>query len=439
MGSDPFVPVYNAGMGTNVVMPQMGESIAEGTITKWLKKVGDKVGRDEALLEISTDKVDTEIPSPAAGVLGQILAEEGKTVDVGTVIAVIAGEGEKAAPAPAPAATPQKAAVAAAPAKAAAPPAAPPVPAGPIPRVANGRFYSPLVRSIATAEGVAEGELAQIAGSGAGGRVTGEDLKRYLATRSRGAAGGRPAPAAAPAPGRDDRVVPMDRMRGLIAKHMVESIQTSAHVYIMTECDVSAIVAFRERHKEAFAERTGEKLTYTPFFLKAAALALRDFPFVNAQVNPAAAQITLKGGIHVGMAVAVPRDDGSFGLIVPVLRNADTMPLGEMARQVNDLAKRGRDGTLRPEEPQGGTFTVTNMGVFGSYGGLPIINQPQVAILGLGAIQKRPVVADDAIVIRSMVFLSVGIDHRLVDGALGGQFLERIRWYLENFETWQLF
>ncbi len=433
-------------MGTNVVMPQMGESIAEGTITKWLKKVGDKVGRDEALLEISTDKVDTEIPSPAAGVLGQILAEEGKTVEVGSVIAVIAAEGEKTAEAPAaraPAATKAPAAVATkAPAVAVAappPPAAPPVPAGPVPRVANGRFYSPLVRTIATAEGVGEAELAKIPGSGAGGRVTGEDLKRYLSTRSRGGAGERAQQAAAPAAGRDDRVVPMDRMRGLIAKHMVESIQTSAHVYIMTECDVSGIVAFRERQKEAFAERTGEKLTYTPFFLKAAALALRDFPFVNAQVNPAAAQITLKGGIHVGMAVAVPRDDGSFGLIVPVLRNADSMPLGEMARQVNDLAKRGREGTLKPEEPQGGTFTVTNMGVFGSYGGLPIINQPQVAILGLGAIQKRPVVVEDQIAIRSMVFLSVGIDHRLVDGALGGQFLEHIRWYLENFETWQLF
>ena len=230
----------------------------------------------------------------------------------------------------------------------------------------------------------------------------------------------------------------MDRMRGIIAEHMVASIQTSAHVYIMTECDMTSIVEFRNRHKESFLERTGEKLTYTPFFLKACALALRDFPYVNAQINTQAGQITIKGEVNVGMAVAVPRGDGTFGLIVPVIRNADMLPLKEIARQVNDLAARGRDNALRPDEPQGGTFTVTNMGVFGSLGGLPIINQPQVGIVGLGAIQKKPVVVDDEIVIRSMVLMSIGIDHRLVDGALGGQFLERIRWYLENFETWVL-
>jgi len=206
----------------------------------------------------------------------------------------------------------------------------------------------------------------------------------------------------------------------------------------MTECDVEEIVAFRARHKESFAERTGEKLTYTPFFIKATALALRDFPMVNAQINPAAGQIIKKGDINVGMAVAIPRDDGSFGLIVPVIKNADVLPLREIARQVNDLAARGRVGQLQPDEPMGGTFTVTNMGVFGSLGGLPIINQPQVGILGLGAIQKKPVVRDDEIVARHTVLMSVGIDHRLVDGALGGQFLERIRWYLENFDSWVL-
>jgi 2-oxoglutarate dehydrogenase E2 component (dihydrolipoamide succinyltransferase) len=231
----------------------------------------------------------------------------------------------------------------------------------------------------------------------------------------------------------------MDRMRTLIAQHMVHSLHTSAHVFIMTECDMTGIVEFRERAKESFEQRTGEKLTFTPFFLKASALALRDFPFVNAQVNPEAAQITLKADVNVGMAVAVPHADGTYGLIVPVVRNADTLPLSELARQVNDLSRRGREGKLRPDEPQGGTFTVTNMGVFGSYGGLPIINQPQVAILGIGAIEKRPAVVDDEIVIRHKVFLSVGIDHRLVDGALGGQFLERIRHYLEKFETWILF
>ncbi len=444
-------------MATQVVMPQMGESIAEGTITKWLKKPGERVDKDEALLEISTDKVDTEIPAPAAGVLGQILVEEGRTVEVGTALAVIVAEGEKvdaaaaaapaapakAAPAPKPAAAPPSPKPAPAPAaRVAAPrPAAPAPPPRPAPAVAaapvkvprkvDGRFYSPLVRSIAEAQGVPEVELAAIPGSGAGGRVTKEDVLGYL--------GKRPARAAAASVPASDRVVPMDRMRGLIAQHMVHSIQTSAHVYIVTDCDMTGIVAFRERAKEPFEQRTGEKLTFTPFFLKASALALRDFPYVNAQVNAEAGQITLKGDVNVGMAVAVPNADGTYGLIVPVVRNADTLPLAEIARQVNDLSRRAREGKLRPDEPQGGTFTVTNMGVFGSYGGLPIINQPQVAILGVGAIEKRPAVVDDEIVIRHKVFLSVGIDHRLVDGALGGQFLERIRHYLEKFETWILF
>ncbi|HEX5135839.1 MAG TPA: dihydrolipoamide acetyltransferase family protein [Planctomycetota bacterium] len=446
-------------MATQVVMPQMGESIAEGTITKWLKKPGERVDKDEALLEISTDKVDTEIPSPAAGVLGKILVDEGRTVEVGTALAVIVAEGEKvdataaatlpAAPAnaPAPAARPAPAPAPAAVARPAAPvapppprpmppprpaaPAPPPVPAvaTKIPRTTNGRFYSPLVRTIAEAQGISEPELAGIAGSGANGRVTKDDVLAYLAKRPGGAVA-RPAA---------DQVVPMDRIRGLIAQHMVHSIHTSAHVFIMTECDMTGIVGFRERAKEPFERRTGEKLTFTPFFLKASALALRDFPYVNAQVNPEAGQITVKADVNVGMAVALPNADGTYGLIVPVIRNADALPLPEIARQVNDLSRRAREGKLRPDEPQGGTFTVTNMGVFGSYGGLPIINQPQVAILGVGAIEKRPAVVDDEIVIRHKVFLSVGVDHRLVDGALGGQFLERIRHYLENFETWILF
>jgi 2-oxoglutarate dehydrogenase E2 component (dihydrolipoamide succinyltransferase) len=235
-----------------------------------------------------------------------------------------------------------------------------------------------------------------------------------------------------------DQTVPLDRMRTLIAQHMVHSIQTSAHVYIMTDCDMTKIVDFRAAHKEIFLERTGEKLTYTPFFVKAAALALRDFPYVNAQVNPEAGQLTLKGRVNVGMAVAVPNPDGTYGLIVPVIRDADMQPLREIARQVNDFAHRGRAGQLTPEEPQGGTFTITNMGVFGSLGGLPIINQPQLAILGCGAIEKRPAVVNDEICIRHKMMMSVGIDHRLVDGALGGQFLERIRHYLENFEAWIL-
>jgi 2-oxoglutarate dehydrogenase E2 component (dihydrolipoamide succinyltransferase) len=305
--------------------------------------------------------------------------------------------------------------------------------------MSNGRFYSPLVRTIATDRGLSEQELAAVQGTGAGGRVTKDDLLGYLAQRPAAPAAAMPAPVFGPAGSAPaDQVVAMDRMRTLIADHMVASIQTSAHVYIMTDADVTDLVAFRARHKESFQERTGEKLTYTPFFIKASALALRDFPYVNAQMNREAAQITLKGQVNVGMAVAVPRGDGSYGLIVPVIRDADMLPLREIARQVNDLAARGRDGALQPDEPQGGTFTVTNMGVFGSLGGLPIINQPQVAILGLGAIEKRPAVVDDEVVVRHKVFMSVGIDHRLVDGALGGQFLERIRYYLENIEAWLL-
>jgi len=428
-------------------MPQMGESIAEGTITKWMKQVGDKIDRDEALLEISTDKVDTEIPSPSAGVLLQIIAEEGATVEVGTVIGVIGAEGEaveEAAPAVAAAAPAAAVPAAASPSPAPTPQPAPvavaaPVagaPASGIPRTSNGHFYSPLVRSIASAEGISADQLATIAGTGAAGRITKHDLLGWLKTKPAAAPTAFAAPAFGEVPG--DQIVPMDRMRQIIAHHMVESIQTSAHVYIMTEADVSGIVAFRKKYKDRFAERTGQKLTYTPFFLKAAALALRDFPMVNAQVNTTAKQVTVKGAVNVGMAVAVPNDDGTFGLIVPVLKNADMLPLSEMARQVNDFAARGRDGALTPDEPQGGTFTVTNMGVFGSLGGLPVINQPQVGILGLGAIKPKPVVVDGEIVVRDIVMLSVGIDHRLVDGALGGQFLERIRHYLENFEEWVL-
>jgi len=421
-------------MATEVVMPQMGESIAEGTITKWMKQVGDTIGRDEALLEISTDKVDTEIPSPAAGTLIKIVAEEGATVEVGTVIAIIGEEGEEAPDSPAPAKKEEPAPESEPePAKSAQKQPSPaPVataPASGVPRVANGRFYSPLVRSIASAEGVTAEQLKTVEGTGAGGRVTKRDLLAWLERKPA-------AVATAEAPG--DQTVPMDRMRQIIAHHMVESIRTSAHVYIMSEADVTGIVEFRRKHKESFAERTGEKLTYTPFFLKAAALALRDFQYVNAQLNTEEKTITVKGSVNVGMAVAVPKDDGTFGLIVPVVRDCDRLPLKEIAARVNDLAARGRTGDLKPDEPQGGTFTVTNMGVFGSLGGFPIINQPQVGILGLGAIRKTPVVRGDEIVARDTVLLSVGIDHRLVDGALGGQFLERIRHYLENFDEWVL-
>ncbi|MEM8883109.1 MAG: dihydrolipoamide acetyltransferase family protein, partial [Planctomycetota bacterium] len=332
------------------------------------------------------------------------------------------------APAPAPAPAPVAVAEAGAPASG-------------LPRMDNGRFYSPLVRSIATAENVSAADLATVNGTGAGGRVTKSDLLGWLQNRPAAAAATRAPTMAAPtlsgeAPA--DQVIAMDRMRKVIAHHMVESIQTSAHVYMLSDADVSGVVAYRKKFKESFLERTGEKLTYTPFFIKASAMALRDFPYVNAQINPDAGEITVKGAVNVGMAVAVPKDDGTYGLIVPVIKNADMLPLREIARQVNDFAVRGREGKLAPDDPMGGTFTVTNMGVFGSLGGMPIINQPQVAILGLGAIQPRPVVREGEVVARDMVLMSLGIDHRLVDGALGGQFLERIRYYLENLDEWIL-
>lgn len=458
-----------------ILMPKMGESVQEGTILRWTKKVGDAIERDEVIAEISTDKVDTEIPSPVAGTLVEIAAQEGETIGVGNVIAYIAtGAAAAATPAPAPVSAPASAptpaptpAVSAASVSsngsaasvAVAAPVATAVPAGPIPRSVGGRFYSPLVRSIAESEGVGVNELNAINGSGVGGRVTKNDLMGYLQNRTAAPAvapatvpaaapattAPTPAPAPAPKPvapavvsstgtkdyGPDTEVVPMDRMRQLIAEHMVRSKHTSPHVTEVGEADVTGLVRLREGNKDTFKKQEGVSLTYTPFFIAAVARALRENPWVNASVD--GTNVIVKKRVNVGMATALP--DGN--LIVPVIKDADRMNITGLAHAVNDLAVRARSKQLAPDDIAGGTFTVTNYGVFGLLHGAPIISQPQVAILGTGAIQKRPVVRElegqDLIVIRSMVYLSLSHDHRVIDGLLGGKFLSDVIRHLESF------
>ncbi len=460
----------------DMLMPQMGESITEGTIIKWHKKEGERVEKDEILLEISTDKVDTEIPSPESGVIQKLRAAEGDTVQVGAVIAEIETEGngrdvaaeQTATPAetvPEPAAAVQEAAqpqvveapaAAPAPGPAAAPapqptvvetppppPAAQPTPVTEAPPTDGKRrkFFSPLVRSIARAEGISLEELERIPGTGVNGRVTKNDILAYIEQRKKAPAApptAAPAPAAAPAyvpPTQpefaDDRVeiIPMDHMRKSIAQHMVNSVKTSPHVFAVSEADMTNLVRFREKHKEAFLKKEGFKLTYMPFIIQACAQALRDFPLVNSSVQED--KIVRKKYINIGVAVALENN----GLIVPVIKGADGMNLLGLARVANDLAQRARTRKLKPDEVQDGTFSITNMGVFGSLMGLPIINQPQVAILGVGVIKKRPVVINEAIAIRDMMYISLSFDHRIVDGALAGQFLERIAYYLTNYDT----
>ncbi len=443
-------------MSVEMVMPRMGESITEGTILKWLKKEGDTVERDEIILEISTDKVDSEIPSPTSGVLKKILAQEGDTVEVGNVIAEIAAEGEEPAAAAEPAPAAEEAnGKPAAPSPAPAAPA--PAPAAPEPvavaaqqpaPVADGekRFYSPVVRKIAAEEGVSAQELAGIPGSGASGRVTKKDILAWLENRGKQpqpaapAMPAQPAPQPAPAGGGmpampaqpatpaftgETRVVEMDTMRKAIAEHMVRSVQTSPHVYSISEADMTHIVAYREAVKDEFFRREGFKLTYQPFFMYAVAKALREYPDINVSVD--GTKVIYKGNINIGMAVAL-----DAGLIVPVAKNADMLNLLGMARMVNDLATRARSRKLKPDEVQDGTFTITNLGAFGNLYGTPIINQPQVAILGVGAIKKRVMVIDNNIAIRDMVYLSLGYDHRIIDGALGGRFLQAV---VRNLET----
>lgn len=436
-------------MKVEMLMPQMGESIAEATISKWRKKPGDSVQKDEVILEISTDKVDSEIPAPAAGVIAELLFNEGDVVPVKTKIAVIDTSGAGASTSNgAAAAVSAPAAASSAPQVEAAPK---PVVEVPSPskesKEESGRYYSPLVKSLAETHGVSLAELDSVSGSGQGGRVTKEDFLKYVESRG---AKSTPAPTSAPsaaqvaapsAPaarpastpsvewGSDGtRVVMMDAMRQAIADHMVKSKHTSPHVYSIQEVDVTNIANWRAKHKGAFEKSEGFSLSFTPFFLEATTKALEAFPYVNCSLD--GKKIVLKKHVNLGCAVAL----GNTGLIVPVIKKAEEKNLVGIARSLNDLAQRARNKKLVPDDVAGGTFTVTNPGVFGTIIGTPIINQPQVAILCLGAIKKRPVVIDDMIAIRQICYLTLSYDHRIVDGSLGGQFLAFIRDYLENWD-----
>ena len=430
-------------MSTNVVMPQMGESIAEGTIVRWIKKVGDSVDRDEPLFEISTDKVDAEIPSPAAGVLTDIKAKEGETVPVNSVVAVIGAAGEAAAAAPARASstkTPEPSskmpeAAVGQPEAARATPAPSSTPAAPArPQEAPSKEDlrrqkpSPVVRRIAREHHV---DIQQIQCTGIIGRVTKHDILDFIESGAAPPtpAAARPSPAAhipAYRPGENVQIVPMSVMRKKIAEHMVLSAHTSPHVYSVYEVNFWRVSALRDKRKAEF-EAAGAKLTFTAFIAKVVVDALRQFPVVNASID--GDNIVYKKDINLGIAVALEN-----GLIVPVIRNADEKNLLGLSRSINDLAGRARSKKLSPDDVQGGTFTITNPGIFGALYGLPLINQPQVAILGVGGIEKRAVVIDDAIAIRPMCHLSLGYDHRLIDGAEAGRFLSFIKERLEKFE-----
>jgi len=459
-------------MATDVVMPQMGESIFEGTITKWLKKPGDKVERDEPLFEISTDKVDAEIPSPSAGVLKEIKVGEGQTVPIQTVVAVIDGAGSAAAaPAPAPAkaaAPPAPAAVAPPPLPAArpapAPAAAAPAPAAPAAQRTGERIHSsPLVRRMAAEHGI---DLTTVPGTGAGGRISKQDIEAVIAASGAGAPAAAPAPSApaaaparpamppppapyaAPAPPAvsggqihvafesavprekiyfgNYQVEPMSNMRVRIAEHMVASKRVSPHVYSVDEIDMTKVASLRAKAKDEFEQRYETKLTFMPFFVKAAVAGLRAFPTMNASLD--GTNVVLHKEINIGIAVAL-----DWGLIVPVVKGADEKNVLGIQRTLNDLAERARAKKLKPEEVQEGTFSITNPGVFGGLFGLPVISQPNVGILGLGMIEKRPVVINDSIAIRSMCYVTLSYDHRVVDGAIAHQFLHKVKETLENW------
>jgi pyruvate dehydrogenase E2 component (dihydrolipoamide acetyltransferase) len=392
----------------DIVMPQMGESIVEGTLTKWLKKAGDRVDRDEPLFEISTDKVDTEIPSPAAGTLAEIIVEEGKTVGINTVV----GRIRNGASGPVPSASAPVATVVE-------------ETAGPL---------SPLVRKMARDNNI---DLNKVKGTGAGSRITKQDLETYLSQRPSAAVATLPTPVQVrppmrdvPAPMRGEaasaRVEPMSVMRQKIAEHMVFSKHTSAHVTTVHKADMSRIARLRARLKDDFQARYGYGLTYLPFVIRAASAALQQYPIVNASID--GTDIVFHRDINIGIAVALEN-----GLIVPVIRNADEKNVVGLQRSLVDLAARARSRQLRPEEVQGGTFSITNFGSFGSLFATPVINQPQVAILGVGAVVKEPVVVDDAIAIRSTAYLALTFDHRLIDGALGDQFTTKVKSALENW------
>ncbi|MEK0440531.1 MAG: hypothetical protein RLZZ504_1447 [Bacteroidota bacterium] len=446
-------------------MPKMGESIAEATIIRWLKNEGERVEKDEPIVEIATDKVDSEIPSTEAGILVKQLYKDGDVVKVGEPVAMINTEGGASAVAPAPTATPVAAPVVETPvavetAVAAIEnqiQAAQPV-AEPLSNADGSRFYSPLVLNIARTEGVSMVELETVPGTGKEGRVTKSDILAYVANRGTAAqpaavaaAPAAPAALAASAPvvsqntpakvevktsvslNPGDEVIEMDRVRKLIADHMVMSKHTSPHVTSFVEADVTNLVNWRNRVKDSFKKREGENITFTPIFIEAVAKAIKDFPMINVSVD--GSSIIKRKNINVGMAVA--QQNGN--LIVPVIKNADTMNLLGLTRAVNELANRARIGKLTPDEIQGGTYTLTNVGSFGNVLGTPVINQPQVAIMAVGAIRKKPAVLEteygDVIAIRHMMYLSHSYDHRVVDGALGGMFVRRVADYLEQWDV----
>jgi 2-oxoglutarate dehydrogenase E2 component (dihydrolipoamide succinyltransferase) len=438
-------------MPTDIIMPQMGESIVEGTITKWLKKPGDKVQRDEPLFEISTDKVDAEIPAPASGVLQEIKVGEGTTVGVNTVVGTIAVDGESAATKSAPV-SPKAASAPAAPAKEEpkTAPAPPPMPA-PAPVEDEGAEEarsSPLVRKIAREHGVS---LTQISGSGLGGRITKQDIMQFIENQGPGQPlPGQPLPTSVPAPTQPAAaapspqpprpqvpapypgdLVPMSNMRRLIAKHMIESRRTSAHVHCMYEVDLTRIVNLRNKLKAGFEQRHGARLTFMPFFVRAAIIAIQQWPIVNANIEGE----NIHYHRHVNMGIAVALD---WGLIVPVLKNAGDLNFLGLQRGITDLGERARTKKLKPEDVEGSTFTITNPGQFGAVFGLPIINQPNSAIMGVGGIMKQPMVVtdkdgNDSIAIRSVVHLTLGYDHRLIDGAVADQFMAQVK---KNLEMW---
>lgn len=418
-----------------LVMPKMGESIMEATILKWLKKPGDKIEQDESVLEVATDKVDTEVPSTHAGVLKEILAKEGEVVKVGKAIAIIATEAGASVTVSAPAPVVETKVE-----SKAAPVAAAIVNGNGSTHVSHdfkgsSRFYSPLVKNIAKAENIAVAELETVPGSGAEGRVTKKDILAYVQNRKLGQSiaitrSVAPLVPASITPG--DEIVPMDRMRKMIAERMVDSKRTSPHVTSYVEADVTNIVFWREKIKHEFQKKEGEAITYTPIFIEAIVQAIKDFPLINIQVD--GDRIIKKKEVNIGMAVALP----SGNLIVPVIKNANQLSLIGITKAVNDLAKRARENKLKPDELAGGTFTITNVGSFGNVMGTPIIMQPQVAIMAVGAIRKMPAVIEtpygDAIAVRHKMFLSHSYDHRVVDGALGGSFVRRVADYLEKFD-----
>lgn len=438
-----------------LVMPKMGESIIEATILNWVKQVGDTVEVDDTVLEIATDKVDSEVPSPVDGTISKVLFEADAVVSVGEVIAIIeteAGAAVEASPATGGAVADESPSPAPAkpnPAPASAPKPEPtPVPKAPAPAPSSGegRFYSPLVRTIAKKENIGQEELDSIPGTGANGRVNKADMLAYLKRRDNSFLNGNNGAQRAPSPtpqrpvsqpspplSGSDEIIEMGRMRQLIADHMVKSKATSPHVTSFIEVDVTDIVNWRNKVKKGFQEKHGQKITFTPIFVEAVAKAIRDFPMVNISVD--GDKIIKKGNVNIGMAAALPTGN----LIVPVIKNADERNLLGLAKQVNDLAGRARANKLKPEEIQGGTFTLTNVGTFGNVMGTPIINQPQVAILAVGAIRKKPAVVEteygDLIAVRQMMFMSLSYDHRVVDGMLGGSFLRRIGDYLEAFDA----